>query len=310
MSINVLFAALPDRWETYETPLRAAFDAANIDVDLRVSFPPEEVDYIIYAPNSELQDFTPYTRAKAVLNLWAGVENITTNETLNIPLTRMVDNGLTRGMVEWVTGHVLRHHLGMDRYIVNPTHEWDSVYPPLATARRVTILGLGALGLECANALTMLGFPVSGWSRSEKSVPNITTYHGVDGLTRALECADILVLLLPATAQTENTLNAETLAQMPRGAMIINPGRGPLIDDGALIDALDSGHIAHATLDVFRVEPLAQNDPYWAHPNVTVTPHVASETRADTAAQVIAENIRRGELGDPLLYLVDRTAGY
>lgn len=107
MPLNILFAARPERWVTYETPLRQALDAAGIEANLATDIAPQDVDYIVYAPNSPLQDFTPYTRAKAVLNLWAGVENITNNATLKIPLARMVDPGLTKGMVEWVTGHVL-----------------------------------------------------------------------------------------------------------------------------------------------------------------------------------------------------------
>jgi glyoxylate/hydroxypyruvate reductase A len=129
-------------------------------------------------------------------------------------------------------------------------------------------------------------------------------------LKDALALAEIAVLLLPDTAATTNTLNAETLALMPKGAVIINPGRGPLIDDNALLAALDSGHISHATLDTFRVEPLPKDDPYWAHPNVTVTPHVAAETRAKYSALTVAENIRRGEAGEPFLHLVDRSLGY
>lgn len=125
-----------------------------------------------------------------------------------------------------------------------------------------------------------------------------------------LRQSQILILLLPSTAATENTLNAETLAMLPKGAFIINPGRGPLIDDNALLAALDSGQIGHATLDVFRVEPLPQDHPFWAHPKVTVTPHIASETRAPSASRAIVENIRRGEAGEPFLYLVDRSAGY
>lgn len=308
--INVLFAARPERWETYAAPLRDALAGAGLNAHLAQDIPPEEVDYIIYAPNSDLQDFTPYIRAKAVLNLWVGVEKITGNETLHLPLARMVDPGLTKGMVEWVTGHVMRYHLGMDAHIVNPTREWSPKAPPLAGEREVVILGLGALGAACAEALLGLGFRVTGWSRSAKSVQGVTCLHGDAGLSEALDRAQIAVTLLPDTPATTNILNNQTLAQMPRGAFIINPGRGPLIDDTALIAALDSGQIAHATLDVFRIEPLPQDHPFWAHPRVTVTPHIAAETRADTASVAIVENIRRGEAGAPYLNLVDRDLGY
>jgi glyoxylate/hydroxypyruvate reductase A len=118
------------------------------------------------------------------------------------------------------------------------------------------------------------------------------------------------VLLLPLTDQTQDLMNATRLSFLPTGARIINPGRGQLIDDEALLNVLKTGQIAHATLDVFRTEPLPQPHPFWDHPNVTVTPHIASDTRADTAAQVIADNIMRSESGSPLLYLVDRQAGY
>ena len=310
MTVNILFAARPERWVQYEAPLRKALEKTKLTYSLATEFPPEEVDYIVYAPNSPVQDFTPYTRARAVLNLWAGVEAITPNKTLKIPLTRMVGGGLTEGMVEWVTGHTLRHHLGMDAQIVNPSHEWKISVPPMASERPVTILGLGELGLACANALRGLGFPVSGWSRTPKSHQGITCHHGADGLRNALQGAEIVVLLLPNTPATENVINAETLALMAPGSFLINPGRGTLIDDEALLAALDSGHLAHATLDVFRTEPLPQDHPFWAHEKVTVTPHIASETRPGPASEVIVENIRRGEAGEPFLHLVDRDAGY
>lgn len=308
--INVLFAAKEERWPTYKAPLRKAFADLGLNVDLRTDFPSEQVDYIVYAPNSSVQDFAPYTRCKAVLNLWAGVENITGNQTLTQPLARMVDSGMTEGMIEWVAGHVLRHHLGMDQHITGQDGEWRSHVPPLARDRRVTVLGLGELGMAVAEALTGLGFPVTGWSRTEKTSSTVATLHGADGLKQALAQADILVLLLPLTTATENLLNADTLALLPKGAVILNPGRGPLIDDEALLAALDSGGIGHATLDVFRIEPLPKDHPFWAHPQVTVTPHIASETRASTASEVIAGNVRRGEAGEPFLFLVDRSAGY
>lgn len=303
--LTVLFAA-PSLWPEYQEPLPRALAEAGIDARLVTKAAPEAVDYIVYAPSSPLQDFTPYRRAKAVLNLWAGVERIVGNPTLTQPLCRMVDPGLTEGMVEWVTGHTLRHHLGMDRHIVNPGHVWDPACPPLARERGVTILGMGALGAACAAALRALNFPVTGWSRTAKP----GCLHGEEGLREALARAEILVTLLPKTPETENLLNGRTLAMLPRGAVILNPGRGALIDDAALIAALDAGQVGHATLDVFRIEPLPQDHPFWSHPGVTVTPHIAADTRASTAAHVIAENIRRGEAGEPFLHLVDRTRGY
>ena len=150
MTLNALFAARPERWDQYKDVLPEAFKAAGLDVHLALDIDPEEVDYIVYAPNSDVKDFTPFTRLKAVLNLWAGVEAITNNETLKVPLTRMVDFGLQQGMVEWVVGHTLRHHLGMDAQIVNPAHEWAPATPPLSRDRGVTVLGIGELGLACA----------------------------------------------------------------------------------------------------------------------------------------------------------------
>jgi glyoxylate/hydroxypyruvate reductase len=307
--IKVQFAARPERWTTYAPALKSAFEQAGLEVDLRQEHPASEVDYVIYAPNSELQDFTPYTACKAVLSLWAGVEKIVGNTTLTQPLCRMVDPGLTAGMVEWVTGHVLRYHLDIDRSLATQDR-WEPVVPPLAQERPVTILGLGALGAACASSLSRLGFPVTGWSRSPKDIAGIRCEHGDDGLARALSSAQIVVLLLPDTPATENTLNRTTLALLPLGARIINPGRGPLIDDDALLAALKTGQVAHATLDVFRIEPLAAEHPYWTHPNVTVTPHIAAETRALTAAQMIAQNIQRGEAGQPFVNQVDRQLGY
>lgn len=311
MPLNILFAASEDRWQAYEAPLRAALaDVGHDDANLALDIPPAEVDYIVYSPSSQVQDFTPYTGTKAVLNLWAGVEGIVDNETLTQPLARMVDEGLTQGMVEWVVGHTLRHHLNTDLHVLNQDGEWRGYVPPLAEDRPVTILGLGALGQACGKALAELGFPVTGWSRSQKEVEGLRCLSGYEGLGKALCDAQIVILLLPQTSETENLLNVDRLDTLPEGAVIINPGRGPLIDDDALLAALDSGHIGHATLDVFREEPLPGDHPYWSHPKVTVTPHIASETRPKSASRVIAENIRRGEAGEPFLHLVDRSLGY
>jgi len=309
MAATVLMAAGPGNWERYNAPLRAALAEAGVAADLVQEAAPETVDYIVYAPSAPLQDFTPYSRCKAVLSLWAGVERIVGNPTLTQPLCRMVDPGLTEGMVEYVTGHALRYHLGLDRVLATQDR-WAPAVPPLARERPVALLGLGALGAACAGALAGLGFPVLGWSRTPKDLPGIECHHGQDGLKTVLSQAQIVVTLLPATPGTENTLNAETLGWLPRGAAIINPGRGALIDDAALLAALDAGQVGAATLDVFRVEPLPRDHPYWAHPKVTVTPHIAAETRPVTAARVVVENLRRLRDGEPLLHLVDRAEGY
>lgn len=310
---RVLFSAPKADWEDYREVLLAAFDAAGVDATLEHAVMPkmpEGVDYIVYAPSSRLQNFEPFVGVKLVQNLWAGVEEVVGNPTLTQPLARMVDDGLTEGMVEWCVGHVLRHHLGMDSQITRQDGVWDPVVPPLARDRRVTVLGVGALGREVCAALTALRFDVRGWSRSARDVPGVAAFSGEAGLAEALSGADMVVLLLPQTAETLNVMNADRFALLAKGAVVINPGRGPLIDDDALLAALDSGHVAHATLDVFREEPLPPEHPFWAHPKVTVTPHIASATRPATAARVVAENIRRGEAGEPFLHLVDRARGY
>ena len=308
--INILFAASADRWDEYKGPVRTALCDRGLTFSLVTEGDPKSIDYIIYAPNSGLTDFTPYTNCRAVLNLWAGVENIVGNETLTMPLARMVDHGMTRGMVEWVTGHTLRHHLGMDAHVSGQDGQWRGAIAPLAYARPVTILGMGALGQACAEALTHLEFPVTGWCRTPKLIPGITVLNGQDQLQLALETAQIVILLMPLTDQTHHIMNAERLACLPKGAILINPGRGQLIDDIALLQALESNHLAHATLDVFDIEPLPSTHAFWHHPKVTVTPHIASSTRPDSASRVIADNILRSVQGKQLLHLVNRQSGY
>ncbi len=308
---NVLFAGTDENWRTYRSLIPEALLACGVKANFSRHLRPEVVDYIVYSPLGRVQDFTPFTRLKAVLCLWAGVEKVVGNDTLIVPLCRMVDNGLKKGMAEWVAGHSLRYHLGMDAHIVNPNAEWCSgTAPPLAEDRTIGILGLGELGQACAGALNCLGFKVVGWSRNLKNIQGVECYAGDDGLTTLLARVEILVLLLPQTPETTHILNAEALAKMPKGARVLNPGRGPLIDDSAMLEALDSGHISHATLDVFTNEPLPKSHPYWAHPHVTVTPHIASETRPKSAAQVVANNVARGESGKPFFYEVNRNLGY
>lgn len=308
--IRLLFSAPAADWPVWRPHLARACAEWGLAVEIVDAADPARVDYVAYSPEGGLADFAPFTRLKAVLSLWAGVETIVGNPTIRVPLCRMVDPGLREGMVEWVAGHVLRHHLGIDAHVLGQDGVWrHDVVPPLARDRRVGVLGLGELGLACALALKGLGFDVAGCSRRPKAAA-FPTFAGEAGLAKLLGRSEILALLLPATAATEGVLDASRLALLPPGAVVINPGRGALIEDAALLAALDAGRLGHATLDAFRVEPLPPGHPFWAHPKVTVTPHIASATRPATAAGVVAENIRRGEAGLDLLYQVDRAQGY
>ncbi|MGB3147492.1 MAG: glyoxylate/hydroxypyruvate reductase A [Paracoccaceae bacterium] len=309
---RIFFAAGKANWQEFEAPLRATLRKRGIEAELSDQpGDPALVDFIIYAPGDTISDFRPFTGCRAVLSLWAGVERLTVNETITQPLARMVNPELTEGMVEYVVGHVLRHHLGMDAHIHGQDGVWrNTILPPLARERTVAVLGLGALGAASARALAALNFQVLGWSRSQKSIEGVECHSGKAGMAEVLSRADFVVLLMPLTADTTDIIDAAALAVMKPGAVIINPGRGPLIDDKALLEALDKGQVGHATLDVFRVEPLPADHPYWRHPRVTVTPHIAADTRTTSACEVIADNISRSLAGEPLLYLVDRKRGY
>ena len=310
--LKIEFASTPRDAELYIPEISKALGNLGFDADISTGVhAPADVDYIIYAPHGPLQDFTPFTCTKLVQNLWAGVDTIVKNETLTQPLARMVDPGMTERMGNYVLGHIMRHHLDADYFAQVKAGEWDDYrVAPLAGDVTVGFMGLGALGQHCAGRALANGYRVLGWSRRIKEIDGVTCYAGENGLKEMLGQCDIIVLLMPSTAATENILNAKTLAAAKQGICVINPGRGPLIDDDALLAALESGQVYRATLDVFRVEPLPKEHPYWRNPNVLVTSHIAAATHPVTSAVVIAENIRRAEAGEPVLHLVDRAAGY
>ncbi|MDO5646937.1 NAD(P)-dependent oxidoreductase [Paracoccus sp. (in: a-proteobacteria)] len=290
-------------WDDWAPHLRAACP----EMDLHQTGDPASFDAIIYAPSGDITDFAPYTRARLVQNLWAGVERIVTNPTLTQPLARMVDPGLAQGMAEYCTGWALRAHLGMDSYPQDGV--WRDHTPPLAAARRVVVLGMGELGQATARMLAGVGFDVVGANRSGHPVPGFPT-HPLTDLNDLLPRTDLLITLLPATPDTENLLDAARLALLPAGAWIINPGRGTLMDEAALTTMLAQNPTARAVLDVFRTEPLPADHPFWTHPQITVTPHIAAATRPETAALTVADNLRRAMSGQPIRHLVDRERGY
>jgi glyoxylate/hydroxypyruvate reductase len=254
-----------------------------------------------------------YPNLRLILSLGAGVNHVLDDPDLpsGVPIARIVDPGLTGGMVEYAVLAVLRYHRNLDVYErFQREGTWKKLPIPDTANRGVGILGLGEIGGACGQALSAFGFPVAGWSRTPKSVEGITSYVGDGGLKAFLARTEILVCVLPLTAATRGIINAEFLAALPKGAFIINIARGGHVVDADLIAALDSGHIAGATLDVFQPEPLPREHPFWRHPKVTMTPHIASLTNAETAVLPIVENLRRLTTGKPLLNLVDRSSGY
>lgn len=307
-----MFAGRVGQREVYQKHLTEAAAVAGVEIDLRMDpadADPASVDFLIYAPDGPVQDLAPYTGLTAALSLWAGIEKLLTIDPPpgDVPLTRVVDEGMMLGMIDYVVDHLLRHHLDIDRYIdASPTDRWETDFPPLARERTVGMLGLGALGGACAERLVLNGFRVIGWSRSQKEIPGVECRCGEAALDETIAGAEILVLLLPWTDDTYHILNARRIALMPLDACLINAARGQLIDH----QALSAGLLRHATMDVFEVEPLPPDDPYWIHPRVIVTPHIARTTRPETASQSLVAQIARHQRGESFLYVVDRARGY
>jgi len=313
--IHALYAGQANRWDDYQQLFQKSFREAGLNVRLsnEYSVDPSLFHYVIYHPNGPISDFSSFKNIKAVFNLRAGVEGVVDNPTIKVPLCRMVDQNLQDGMVEYVIGHTFRHHLQTDnlwRYKNQCEWRQSEATSCLAKERTVGILGLGGLGTACADALVRLNFRVLGWSRRSKHHTGVECRSGPEGLDSVLSESDILVLLLPNTPETENIIRKESLEKCKPGVAIINAGRGDLIDDNALLEALESGKVSGATLDVFREEPLHPDHGFWRHPRLLVTPHIAAKTSPKTAGPVIAENIRRCECGEPLLYMVDKESGY
>ncbi|KAF1021482.1 MAG: Glyoxylate/hydroxypyruvate reductase A [Paracidovorax wautersii] len=228
-----------------------------------------------------------------------------------LPVVRMVEPGIVQGMVEYVTHAVLDLHRDRPAYRRQQARaEWRPLPVRPASERRVGVLGLGSLGQAVLAQLVALGFDCAGWSRSRHTVGGVHCHAGADELGTFLARTDILVCLLPLTDATRGFLNAALLAQLPRGAGLVHVGRGPQLVNADLLAALDAGHLSEAVLDVSDPEPLPPAHALWQHPQVQITPHIASVTQPLTAARVVLDNLRRFEAGEPMLGLVDRQRGY
>ena len=250
---------------------------------------------------------------RVVQVLGAGVDHVLNDPGLppRVPVLRLVDPGMTVAMGEYVELQVLRLHRHDPAYREQQArHVWHEFPQPIAAQRRVGILGLGVLGGAVARRLKAGGFDVAGWRRSGRRLAGIPQFIGPDGLMAIAARSEILVCLLPLTASTQNILDARLFAAMPKGASIINVGRGAHVVDADLIAALDSGQLSAAVLDVFREEPLPPAHPFWSHPRVILTPHSAAPNYPHTSAPVIAEALRRVAQGKRPTYVVTRQRGY
>ncbi len=262
------------------------------------------------APAGELRK---YPNLRLIINLGAGVDSIVADRTLpaGIPIVRIADPEMSRMMSQFVLAAVLRHFRDFVPFErAQRERRWHYLHPREAAACSVGVMGLGNLGGMAAAELVRQGFRVAGWSRSAKALPGVESFHGDGSLAQFLARTEILVVMLPLTRETEGILDAAALAQLPRGAKLINVGRGTLLDEDALIASLHSGHVAEATLDVFHTEPLPADSPLWRFDQVLVTPHLASVAIPRTAARQVAENLRRLRAGEPLLNVVDPHRGY
>jgi glyoxylate/hydroxypyruvate reductase len=273
---------------------------------------PSMIEYaIVWRPQAGLLASLP--NLKLIISLGAGVDHLLRDPQLppGVPVVRLVDPYLAAAMSEFVALSVLRLHRGdLDYLAQQRARQWRELEQKNAAERPVGILGFGTIGEAAGRSLRALGFPVVGWTRTERAVAGFATYAGSAGLDQLLARSEILVCLLPLTPDTEGILNARNFARLPRGAGLVNAGRGGHLVEADLIPALDSGQLSGAVLDVFRGEPLVPEHPFWSHPRIVVTPHIAGVTNPATAAPVMVAAIRRCEAGLPVANTVDLSRGY
>lgn len=254
-----------------------------------------------------------FPNLKCIASLAAGVDHILSDTSLpkDVPIVRVMDPYMADDIVQYVTAYVLNYIKRVDHWAEKQQQQIWFKQPPFSFAdKQIGIMGLGFLGSKAAHILQALGLSVLGWSNSTKSLPGVRCYHGQEQFATFLSQAHVLVCMLPLTPFTKNILNANTFLQLPFGAYVINVGRGEHLVENDLLDALQSGHVAQACLDVFIEEPLPPSHPFWTNKHIRVTPHIASVTNAETAAPQIVDNFNRMQSGLPFINVIDRDKGY
>jgi len=255
-------------------------------------------------------------KLRLIQSLWAGVEGLLADDSVpaSVPIARMVDPALATAMGETALWAVLSLHRGFYAYARQQRQmRWRQLPQLRADELPITVLGLGMMGTACVRALAPHGYRITAWTRSDapRELPGgVTHVHGNDELFPCLRASSIVINLLPLTAATRGLLDARFFAAMPRGAALVNLGRGAHVVEADLRAALATGRLGHAVLDVFEREPLDEKHPFWRHPRVTVLPHAAALTDPRTAAQLAAANVQALLDGQPIGNLIDRARGY
>ncbi len=295
-------------------PWAAAIKAIDPEIDLRMW--PDDGDKtditfaLVWAQPQGV--FSQYPNLRVISSMGAGVDNLLQDRSIppQSVVVRMVDPQLVSQMGDYVLAATLNHVRQFPDY-VQQQQQWQ--WQPLTSCNindvTVGVMGLGQIGSAVATRLVQVGFQVVGWSRRAKFIAGVQVFSG-QHLSDFLAASDILVCLLPLTTETESILNTKTLSQLPKGAYVVNVARGNHLVEEDLLSLLNSNHLAGACLDVFRQEPLPQEHPFWSHPKVIVTPHIASLTNPVSVAPQIVENYRRMQNGQPLLNQVDIQQGY
>ncbi|MGX1309203.1 glyoxylate/hydroxypyruvate reductase A [Amorphus suaedae] len=306
----LVFYSLVDDAAAWRDALHKELPDLDVRVDPDVGDPTDIGYALVWLPPKGF--FQRFPNLKLVTNLGAGVDALVRRDDLvPVKFSRLSDTGMVEMMSSYVVYAVTRY--ARDMHVFERAKlrgEWEYVHPRPLSEIKVGVLGLGELGAPAAAALARMGYAVSGWSRTEKSIDGVRSLTGRTGLETILSESEILVSLLPLTTDSRALLGAAELALMPKGAKFINVSRAAVVDEDALIAALTSGAIAEATLDVFNVEPLPSDHPFWTMGNVFITPHMASITVPALAAHDVAESIRRVRAGRPPLHEIDPVRGY
>lgn len=303
----------PQRW-------KGRFD--DVCKDRRVlllpdaAFDPADVHYAaVWKPAAG--ELAGFPNLRVIFNLGAGVDALMADSSLpKVPLVRVAVGDLTQRMTEYVTLHVLMHHRQeLHLRASQRDKRWQPRFQWPASAISVGVMGLGTLGSDAAEVLSRIGFRVAGWSRSARRIGGIECFHGHDQLVAFLRRTDILVCLLPLTPDTRHVLNRGLFAKLNRNSpigapVLINAGRGGLQNEADILSCLDDGTLGAASLDVFAMEPLPADSPFWTHPKVVLTPHNAADTDPDEISKYVARQIERFEVGGTLENVVDPARGY